>query len=171
MTSLIVKIPSLSISTPPAGIAKRLTRASAEKRVTKMAKKSIEQLNIKANENPKSAAIEKIEPLRISLEKMSSTKFEGWKIKLDSLACGKVKFNPNVNEVFKDHVTVDISISKAMRGRHIARIALKIAIEASTAHFFVAHLRKSNIASKKMLTSVGFQEAAFGKQLCMILKK
>lgn len=109
----------------------------------------------------------------ITIEKLSYKTFEGWKTKYNGIPCGYVKFKPYDNEIFKKHATVDIHITKTLRGRHIGRIALKLAIEASKHHLFVAYLAKSNIACERLLTSTGFTPAKIytGKQLCMLFKK
>ena len=109
----------------------------------------------------------------VAVEKMAAKQFEGWKITLNGSPCGFVKFYPKVDEVFKKHVTVDFMIPKPKRGKHIGRFALTKAIGSSAYSLFVANLRKSNIASKKSLTAVGFSEYKYpgGKQLCMIFRK
>lgn len=109
---------------------------------------------------------------QVTVKKMTSKQFEGWKVLLDDEACGFVKFHPKVDEIFKKHVTVDFAIPKAKRGMHIGRFALRKAIIASIHQLFVAHLRKSNLPSKKALEAVGFEEAKDdSKQLCMIYRK
>ncbi len=102
---------------------------------------------------------------------MKSNLFEGWKIQCDSNTAGYVKFNPKVDGIFKSHVTVDIKIPKQLRGRNIGRIALRKAMKASSYSTFVAHLRKSNTPSKRMLAAVGFQVFNHPKssQLCMVI--
>ncbi len=110
---------------------------------------------------------------QITIEKMTSKKFEGWRIKLDSKSCGWIKFFPNFDNYFKDHATIDFAVPQPQRGRHIGRFALKKALDASIYLTFVAYLRKGNFASKKVLSAVGFQETSLPKlkQLCMFFKK
>lgn len=109
----------------------------------------------------------------VSLKKMVSKKFEGWRVLLEKKSCGYVKFHPREDAIFKKHVTLDFKISKPYRDRHIGRIALKKAIGISAHEFFVAFLRKSNEESKKALKAVGFQEYDYpeNSQMCMFLKK
>jgi len=109
----------------------------------------------------------------VSVEKMAAKKFEGWKVRLDGGACGFVKFYPKIDKVFKRHVTVDFMIPKPKRGKHIGRFALTKAIDSSAYLLFVANLRKSNAASKKALTAVGFEQYDYpeGNQLCMVFRK
>ncbi len=115
----------------------------------------------------------KVDPNRVTLQKMASKKFEGWRIKLDQASCGFVKFSPKIDDVFQKHATVDFSIPVPQRGRHIGRFALQKAIAASTFLVFVAHLRKGNIASQKALKVIGFSETTCpgSKQLCMVFRK
>jgi hypothetical protein len=110
---------------------------------------------------------------QIFLRKMASNKFEGWRILLNDAPCGFIKFIPKVDDLFKQHVTINMSVRKAEQGKHIGRIALKKAIESSQHLLFVAHLRKSNIPSFKVLCAVGFQTVLYpnSRQLCMIFKK
>jgi len=109
----------------------------------------------------------------VSVAKMASKKFEGWKIQYQGQAAGFVKFYPKHDKVFKSHVTVDFLVPKPKRGKGIGRTALKKAIESSSHSFFVANLRKSNTASKKALSAVGFTpyKDPRNKQLCMVFKK
>lgn len=110
---------------------------------------------------------------QISIKKMASKLFEGWRIEYEGKTCGKIKFIPKSDHFFKKHVTVDFQIQSSLRGKHIGRIALNKAISSSTHSLFVAHLRKSNLPSKKALEAAGFQEIKHpeSKQLCMYLKK
>ena len=109
---------------------------------------------------------------QVAVKKMSSKLFEGWRILLDNKACGYVKFFPKYDPIFHQHVTVDFAIPKPKRGLHIGRFGLKKAIDASVHHLFVAYLRKSNLASKKVLFSVGFSETKnTSNQMCMTYTK
>ena len=119
------------------------------------------------------AMTSKIAEGAISIQKMASNEYEGWRITLNEKICGHVKFHPKSDEVFKEHVTVDFKVSKKQQGKHIGRIALKQAIIASVHTVFVAHLKKSNIASNKALTAVGFTEHKYpeGNQQCMAYTK
>ena len=109
----------------------------------------------------------------VKVEKMVTKDYEGWKIIVNGTSSGFVKFKPKIDGIFKKYVTVDFLIPKAKRGKHIGRIALAKAIKSSIHSIFVAHLRKSNIASKKALISVGFVQHDYpgNKQLCMVFKK
>jgi hypothetical protein len=109
---------------------------------------------------------------QVQLKKMTSKQFEGWKVLLDDSSCGYIKFFPKNDEFFHEHVTVDFAIPKAKRGLHIGRIALQKAVIASAHTVFVAYLRKSNQASKKALTAVGFIDTkGYSKQLCLVYQK
>jgi hypothetical protein len=116
---------------------------------------------------------DKIEEHRVTVVKMSSKEFEGWKIHVDDEPCGYVKFFPKNDSVFKKHVTVDFKVPIPQQSRHIGRHALSKAIDLSKHRLFVAHLKKSNAASKKTLSAVGFTEAKnyATRQLCMIFRK
>jgi len=114
-----------------------------------------------------------IDSSRVAVQKMKAKDFEGWRIQVDGKACGFVKFHPKIDQVFKSYVSVDFQVPKPQQGKHIGRIALQQAIESSAYSIFVAHLRKSNIGSKKALDAVGFQECENpdSKQLTMIFRK
>lgn len=121
----------------------------------------------------KGKIINYIQESQVDVEKMAAKAFEGWRIKVDGTSCGTVKFTPKSDTIFNKHVTIDFNIPKPKQGLHIGRIALKKAIDKSSYSFFVAHLRKSNTASKKALSAVGFTATAYpgSKQLCMIFRK
>lgn len=110
---------------------------------------------------------------KISIKKMASKKFDGWKVIFENKPCGFVKFFPKFDKVFNEHVTVYFHIPIPQRGKHIGRSALKLAIESSVHKLFVAHLSKKNIASRKALQAVGFIEEKYPgiKQLCMVFRK
>lgn len=127
----------------------------------------------KAKRQKQTDSSKTIDSSRVIVQKMKAKDFEGWKIEVDGNACGFVKFHPKLDQVFKSHVSVDFQVPKPKQGKHIGRIALQQAIESSAYSIFVAHLRKSNIASKKALEAVGFQECENpeSKQLTMIFRK
>jgi|SRR6185437_14293390 len=151
---------------------KRKRKSTLDEKVADTAKMELNEVPAADLKNKK---IKKgiVDESQVSVEKMASKKFEGWRIKLEGTVCGHVKFIPRVDEIFKRHVTVDIQIPKPQQGRHIGRYALQKAVVASGCSLFVAHLRKSNIASKKVLLAAGFKEVVFplGNQLCMSFKK
>ncbi|WP_194847133.1 hypothetical protein [Candidatus Neptunochlamydia vexilliferae] len=112
-------------------------------------------------------------PEDVSITKMASKKFEGWKILYDGKSAGYVKFYFKEDDVFQKHVTIDFKVPIPLRGRHIGRIALAKAIDKSTYTIFVAHLRGSNVASKRSLESIGFVLFDYpgSRQLCLLYKK
>jgi len=109
----------------------------------------------------------------VTIQKMASKKFEGWRIKFNGKSCGFVKFYPKIDEVFQSHVTVFFSIPKPHRGKHIGRFGLAKAVASSAYSIFVGHLRKNNAASKKALEAAGFKNFKYpkGNQLCMVYRK
>lgn len=129
--------------------------------------------NLKARSNDKINKGKIVEESQVSVEKMAAKSFEGWRIKVKNSRCGFIKFIPNFDNFFKEHVNVDIHIPKAHQGRHIGRYALKQAIQNSAYTQFVAHLRKGNLASKKILDAVGFKVITYPdrRQLYMIFRK
>lgn len=108
----------------------------------------------------------------VKVVRMASKKFEGWRIKFVDHSCGCIKFHPKIDSIFHEHVTVEIKIPQTHQGRHIGRFALGKALKASRHLLFIAHLRKTNIASQKVLQAVGFKKIeAPGASLCMSFRK
>ena len=184
------KITGQPVKTPEIDSVQRTKRAresKEEEKVSIPAKRSISEADLSdsgsssASDKPKLRKRARKNSLSnafvlessVSVEKMAAKKFEGWKIRLDGSPCGFVKFYPKVDKVFKKHVTVDFMIPKPKRGKHIGRFALTKAIGSSVYLLFVANLRKSNTASKRALTAVGFSEYNYpgSNQLCMIFRK
>ena len=184
------KITGQPVKTPEIDSVQRTKRAresKEEEKVSIPAKRSISEADLSdsgsssASDKPKLRKRARKKSLSnafvlessVSVEKMAAKKFEGWKIRLDGSPCGFVKFYPKVDKVFKKHVTVDFMIPKPKRGKHIGRFALTKAIGSSVYLLFVANLRKSNTASKRALTAVGFSEYNYpgSNQLCMIFRK
>jgi hypothetical protein len=183
-----IKVTEQPVKIAEIDIARRTKRVREpkEEKVSIKAKRSIAEADLSdsgsssASDKPKHKRARKeslsgafVLESSVSVEKMAAKEFEGWKIRLDGSPCGFVKFYPKVDKIFKKHVTVDFMIPKPKRGKHIGRFALNKAIDSSAYSLFVANLRKSNTASKKALTAVGFSEYKYpgNKQLCMIFRK
>lgn len=107
----------------------------------------------------------------ISVEKMASSRFEGWKIFSKSTRCGSVKFSPIKSGDFAGYVNVDIQVNKPKRGLHIGRVALKKSIHASRYDRFFARLRKNNKACYKILAQNGFTVHSSKRQYIMLYQK
>lgn len=126
---------------------------------------------------PLQAGAVKIAKLAVSLTPFKKKAGEeGWRIKLmrDKTA-GFIRFFERSNPIHGPgkYGFLDFKVNKNMQGKHIGRFALEKAIAQSEFKFFVAELRKSNIASKKALEAVGFVEFKHSsiKQCCMRYQK
>jgi len=104
----------------------------------------------------------------IEVRPMGNRRFEGWKIYCSGSRCGFIKFNVISEKAFKNYASVEFLVPKPMRGRHIGRIALKMAITRSKYSKFHARLRKTNIASLKSLSAVGFRVHSDQRQYVMV---
>lgn len=79
-----------------------------------------------------------------------------WHIKVSNKRAGYVFINIIKDEFFDQHPSIQIHINQSERGKHIGRIAYKMACEQSGYNKVYAHMRKSNIASKKAAEEAGF---------------
>lgn len=80
-----------------------------------------------------------------------------WHIHIENARAGFVFINW-INEMpFGEHASIQIKINARFQNRGIGRIAYRLACEASGYDTIFAHMRKSNIASRKAAEAAGFQ--------------
>ena len=96
-----------------------------------------------------------------------------WHIYIGEERAGYVFINVIDEPPLGQHASIQISVNAQHRGKHIGRIAYRLACEQSEHDEIVAHMRKSNLASKRAAEEAGFKviEDASIPQLAMIWRR
>jgi RimJ/RimL family protein N-acetyltransferase len=84
---------------------------------------------------------------------------EAWRIDAEGKRAGVIFINIIDEVPIGRHASIQIYLNAASQGRHIGRIAYRKACEASAHDIIYAHMRKSNIASRRAAEEAGFVEA------------
>ena len=80
-----------------------------------------------------------------------------WHIYADQERAGNVFINLVDHPQFGRHASLQIQIHKRFHGRHIGRVAYRLACERSSYDTVYAHMRKSNLPSRKAAEAAGFR--------------
>ena len=80
-----------------------------------------------------------------------------WHIHAGKLRAGHIAIKESHNDALGDHYSIDIHINQRMRGNGIGRAAYKQASAKSGYPVIYAHMRKSNLASRKAAEAAGYQ--------------
>lgn len=80
-----------------------------------------------------------------------------WHIYVNDIRAGFVFINWIDEQPFGEHASIQIKVNTKFQNQGIGRVAYKLACEASQYDTVFAHMRKSNIASKKAAEAAGFQ--------------
>lgn len=92
-----------------------------------------------------------------------------WHIFSEGKRAGKVYIDLADDEILGKHNAIQIFLNKASQGKGIGRLGYKIACETSGFSEIYAHMRKSNIASKKAALAAGFVEVKNEKLIQLVL--
>lgn len=110
-------------------------------------------------------ALEPVQLDQVSLVSTKGTRDRGggpgghaWRIEVDGKRAGVVFINWIDEAPVGEHASIQIYLNKASQGRQIGRIAYRQACEASTYDVIYAHMRKSNVASRRAAEEAGFKE-------------
>ena len=79
-----------------------------------------------------------------------------WHIYSGGVRAGRVFIEPANQPPFGPHYSIQIHINQACRGRGIGSVAYRLACETSGCSEIYAHMRKSNIASRRAAEKAGF---------------
>jgi RimJ/RimL family protein N-acetyltransferase len=129
---------------------------------------------------PKPCAIKPGPPVAPELVRIVSTKGtagrggdaggESWRIEVDGKRAGVVFINLIDEPPIGRHASIQIFLNATSQGRRIGRVAYRLACEASGAYDTIyAHMRKSNIASRRAAEEAGFTKAALPDQPQLIM--
>ena len=93
-----------------------------------------------------------------------------WHIYVGTNRAGSVYINFIEDLSLGKHGSIHLFINESMRGRHIGRCVYQKACELSPFDIVYAHMRKSNIPSKKAALKAGFVEYPCTGEKQLILK-
>jgi RimJ/RimL family protein N-acetyltransferase len=100
-------------------------------------------------------------------------KGEAWRIEFAGKRAGVVFTNWIDEPPVGAHASIQIYLNATSQGRRIGRVAYRLACEASAYDTIYAHMRKSNIASRRAAEEAGFVEAVYPgvTQLIMVRRR
>lgn len=97
---------------------------------------------------------------------------EAWRIDAEGKRAGVIFINVIDEPPIGRHASVQIYLNAASQGRHIGRIAYRKACEASEHDLIYAHMRKSNIASRRAAEDAGFVDVTpAGEAQCIMMRR
>jgi RimJ/RimL family protein N-acetyltransferase len=98
---------------------------------------------------------------------------EAWRIEADGKRAGIVFVNKIDEPPIGPHASIQIYLNMPHQGRKIGRIAYRKACEASAYDTIYAHMRKSNVASRRAAEEAGFKDVTppDGSQLLMMRRR
>lgn len=109
---------------------------------------------------------EQIEPQDVHLVSSPGTPGKGdgpggekWRIEVRNLRAGEVFINLIDEPPLGRHASIQIFLNVKSQGRGIGRVAYRKACEASQHKVVYAHMRKSNVASRRAAEEAGFVDA------------
>lgn len=84
---------------------------------------------------------------------------EAWRIMAAGERAGDVSINVIDEPPLGRHASIQIHLNQKSRGRRIGRVGYRAACEASQHDTIYAHMRKSNLASRRAAEAAGFVDA------------
>jgi hypothetical protein len=122
---------------------------------------------------------EPVDPKEVQLVKGKGTPESGggpggsyWHIETGNKRVGNIFINIIECELYGEHPSVQIHLNKDQRGKQIGRIAYRLACIESGYDRVYAHMRKSNVASRRAAEEAGFTALDDKRtQLTMVWKR
>lgn len=113
------------------------------------------------------AGVGKVDPSKIEIVATKGTPGKGggegghaWTIFAEGQRAGTVFINLIDEAPIGLHPSIQIYLNQKNQGRGIGRMGYRLAAEASRYDTIFAHMRKSNIASKRAAEEAGFRDAS-----------
>jgi RimJ/RimL family protein N-acetyltransferase len=107
-----------------------------------------------------------VEPDAVTLTRTKGTSERGggpggeaWRIEAQGKRAGVVFINVIDESPIGPHASIQIYLNAASQGQHIGRVAYRKACEASVHDLIYAHMRKTNLASRRAAEEAGFSNA------------
>lgn len=96
-----------------------------------------------------------------------------WHVYVNEKRVGYIYINRINEPPLGEHASIQLHINKGQRGKHIGRTAYRLATEQSEYNEVIAHMRKSNVASRRAAEAAGFQVVPHDQiaQLAMIWRR
>lgn len=123
---------------------------------------------VRPTPKPKSVKREGREPVPADKIKLVRTKGssgkgggvggESWRIEADGKRAGVIYINVIDEAPIGQHASIQIFLNENAQGRKIGRVAYRRAAELSQYSEIYAHMRKSNIASRRAAEEAGFED-------------
>ena len=131
---------------------------------TKRSRRAVQRRSISQKPSANRIKREPVDPSDVTLVagKGSSERGGGhgghyWHIQVGEKRAGYVFINIIKDEFFGEHPSIQIHINQSERGKQIGRVAYRLASEQSNYDKIYAHMRKSNIASRRAAEEAGFK--------------
>lgn len=83
---------------------------------------------------------------------------ESWRIEVSGKKVGSAFINLIDEPPIGPHASIQIYLNRTNQGRKIGRVAYRLACELSEHEIIYAHMRKSNIASRRAAQAAGFSD-------------
>jgi RimJ/RimL family protein N-acetyltransferase len=96
---------------------------------------------------------------------------EAWRIDWRGKRAGVVFINHIDESPLGPHASIQIYLNIGSQGHGIGRVAYRVACENSVHDLIYAHMRKSNIASRRAAEEAGFVEATPSGEPQLIMKR
>lgn len=109
---------------------------------------------------PISPAEVRLVSIRGTLERGGGPAGEAWTIEAAGEVAGDVFINVIDEPPIGRHASIQIFLNRKSQGRRIGRVAYRAACEASHHPVIYAHMRKSNIASRRAAEEAGFKDVS-----------
>lgn len=119
-----------------------------------------------------------VSPERIVLVRMKGTPDRGggpdgeaWRIDVDGKRAGVTFINVIDEPPFGMHASIQIYLNRIHQGRKIGRVAYRLASQMSSHDIIFAHMRRSNIASRRAAEEAGFVDVTPRGHVQLIMRR
>lgn len=109
-------------------------------------------------------------PLKPTPGKGSGPGGHKWRIDCRGQRAGEVFINVIDEKPVGEHASIQIFLNAKSQGRGIGRLGYEMACRASQHAVIYAHMRKSNLASRKAAQAAGFVEASLPGMTQLLMK-
>ena len=114
------------------------------------------------NKSKRSPSVARVDSADIVLQPGRGSKTSGaggyyWHIYAGGIRAGRVFINLIDEPPFGHHPSLQIYLNKTHQGRGIGSVAYRLACQASGYQKIYAHMRKSNVASRRAAENAGFK--------------
>lgn len=119
-----------------------------------------------------------VDPSSVKLVRVSGTPTRGggqggeaWRIDVDGKRAGLVFINIIDEPPIGPHASMQIFLNRPSQGRRIGRLGYRMACERSQYDVIFAHMRRSNLASRRAAEEAGFLNVTPANQSQMLYRR